>query len=67
MKYNLKNFPKNSVNMMSKYPTLVREYDRWFRGFEAELRERLAEEDAIKKRYGPTMIRAFIKEILGDK
>ena len=77
MKYNLKKLKKELLAFpsMVKDPT-SNEQDaitwHWnflhkFNDFEAELRERLAEEDAIKKRYGPTMIRAFTKEILGDK
>ena len=65
MKHNLKHRPMNYVT--TEFPRqAIKEYEAWFEGFEAELRERLAEENAIKKRYGPTMIRAFIKEVLGE-
>jgi len=62
MKHNLKNRPKiiagDDVSMR-----IVKPYEEWFEGFEAELRE-IENEEA---KYGVTRLYNLVMEILGDE
>ena len=75
MKYNLKNRPKSLYPVNSPYAEdWLKDYEKWFEGFEAELREKLKDQEHIfhsKASEGSKWFAfgqiALLKEILGEE